>query len=82
MGLPHLSFKERKMVELKVGQIWKTAEGEIVLIREQWNDNEDHFQGDNGLIYRQFLNDGNRYFTFSCMSEEPSDLVSLEVEAE
>ena len=68
------------MIELKVGQIWETAEGEIVLIREQWEDMEDYFQADNGLVYRQYLNDGNRYFTFSWRSEEPSDLVSLKAE--
>lgn len=81
------------MVELKVGQVWRTdGDGLVVLMDDLWGTGVlpececsgpgTHFRADNAMIYRQNLKDNNRYYTFSCMVEVPSDLVTLEAEAE
>lgn len=77
------------MAKLEVGQYWRTAAGEIVLIKcDMWGTEvlpEDecsgpgtHFEADNGMIYRQYLKRKGRYYTFSWMEKYPTDLISLE----
>ena len=68
------------MVELKVGQVWRRAGGDLVVITEEFENGL--FSADDGFLYWQDLKDDERYYTFSWRSREVTDLMFLEAEAE